>query len=99
MHNILSYILCFTSLVLIIICLMKFKQNNVLENIISVIEIINNNQIKITELGSSFNLIFLDAESEQAFLKNVKIINSKDKSIIFYRAPEYKIKMFEKKNS
>jgi len=97
MHELLNYILCVTSFILLLLFFIYFKRNIIIEKILLISDVLHNNHLTIADLGSSFNLIFIDAESEQKFLSDANTYDLNRKSIIFYRAPEYRVKLFERK--
>lgn len=96
MYEILNYLMCFTSLMLFVLFLIHFKKNMILQKFLKIGEVLQRNNLNMADLGTSFNLIFLDVESEQKFLNIISTHNYK-KAIIFYNAPDFRVKLFEKK--
>ncbi|MGQ8871299.1 hypothetical protein [Paenibacillus sp. TSA_86.1] len=94
MHNILNYLLCFSIISLIIISTKILKKNNDNRKLLAIVKAINVNNISLNELGDSFNLIFIDPATEQKF-NNLSLKD--EEYLVFYQAPQYRIKLFEKK--
>lgn len=97
MHNLLTYLLCASLISLVSLSIFFMKRISNYRKLITINGVINENRIQVTELGNVFNLIFVDPSSEQAFIDGSGEVHNK--CLIFYQAPNYRVKLFEKKIS
>lgn len=94
MHDILTYLLCFSLFILVIISTLLLRKVNDFRKLIMIVKTINTNRVSLNELGNKFHLIFIDPATEQDVLKD---LSKNQNSIIFYHAPPYRMALFEKK--